>query len=289
MKHAFVFKACMHLLLLLLLLDTSDSVCKVNALNSTECYSNRLLTQNSDFALSGAPDTTPVIPSPQTFIYPDPILQKLDLTPSDVSTHQSEFTRKQIHKDWMDHVDDVLPEISPEKKGAISKTHTSLLFIKDRLDNAFFTNKINKQDYTTQLTGLMQWFQETNRSILNEEEYNALLGISGQNKTPASVSSSDDKLGFPIHNPSTSVVMIKNKFDDQTIADITRFYQQHSQELDDIRQMHETGGIPGVETEQIKMDMLRIEKELMITFKDFCRNRLSEEQFELLFDSPKDP
>ena len=230
-------------------------------------------------------------------LFPDALIAKLGIDAEDIIKNQNKFRNDPIHTEWMIHVHSAIPDIDPEKHQAIIKTHTSLLFIKDRLDNAFFSNKMNKQKYTTRLTGLMQWFQETNRSVLNEEEYNALFGISGQKKPPASAFSSDGKLGFPINNPSTTVEMIKKKFDDRTIADITRFYQQHSQELDDIRQMYEARGIPDVETdpirpevkpEQIKMDMLRIEKELTTTFRDYCQDRLSEEQFEMLFVSPKD-
>jgi hypothetical protein len=225
----------------------------------------------------------------QPLLLPDALLAKLGINAQDIIKNQNEFRNDPIHTEWMLHVHSAIADIDSDKLEAIIKTHTSFLFIKDRLDNAFFTNKINKQEYTTRLTGLMQWFQAANQSILNEEEYKALLGIPGQKKAPVSAFSSDDTLGFPIINPATSDEMIKNQFDGQTIMDITRFYHQHSHELDDIRQMYETGGIPEVEPEQIKMDMLRIEKELAITFKDFCRNRLSEEQFEMLFGCPKDP
>ncbi|MGB9498547.1 MAG: hypothetical protein ACKVE4_02100 [Dissulfuribacterales bacterium] len=65
----------------------------------------------------------------------------------------------------MNHIRSTFPDIGADKKDAITKIHTSLLFIKNKLDKAIFSGKINKQEFTTRLTGAMKWFQEANRLI----------------------------------------------------------------------------------------------------------------------------
>ena len=81
--------------------------------------------------------------------------------------------------------------------------------------------------------------------------------------------------------------MIKKTFDDATIRDITLFYQDHARELRDIREIYETEDFRESEAEQVKKDMLRIERELQTIFMNYCRDILSDEQFMLLFGSQK--
>jgi len=219
--------------------------------------------------------------------YPDSLLLKMGINEQEIIKNQKKFNNNPIHTQWMNHINDVLPEISPEKKETIIKTHTSLLFIKDRLDTSFFNGNINKQEFTTRLAELMKWFQETSQSVLSEKESNALFGISGQDDELSPVTASYGELGFPINNPQTTVEMVREKFDARTITDISRFYQDHARELRDIKKIYETGGFRGEEAKQIKNDMLRTEKELQAAFKNYCRDILSDEQFVLLFGNEK--
>lgn len=219
--------------------------------------------------------------------YPDSLLIKMGINAQDIIKNQKKFENDPIHTQWMNHVHDVLPEISLKKKEAIIKTHTSLLVIKDRLDKSFFSNNINKQEFTTRLAALMKWFQEANQSVLSKKETNALFGISDQEDELSPVDYSEDKLGFPIKNPETTVEMIKKTFNDATIRDITLFYQDHARELGDIKAIYETEDFQGVTAKQVKKDMQRTERELQTAFTNYCRGILSDEQFMLLFDSRK--
>ncbi len=216
------------------------------------------------------------------FSYPDSLLVKLGIESQNSIKNQKKFRGDPIHTQWMAHVHDTMPDIDPDKEEAIIKTHTLLLFIKDKLDKDYFSAQINKQEYTTQLTGVMKWFQEANRSFLSIEEYNALFGISDpDNET--SPANSDGKLGFPIKNPETTGEMIKKRFDDTTIKNISRFYQEHSRELRDMKKIYETEDFRGEDAKQIKNDIRMVEKELQATFMAHCRNLLTVEQLKLLF------
>jgi hypothetical protein len=220
-------------------------------------------------------------------VYPDALIQELKIKPSDIDKNRSKFKNNPIHIEWMDHVHDVLPNISPKKEEAIINTHTSLLFIKDQLDTSLFSGTINKQEHAVRLTGLIKWFQEANRSVLSEKEANALFGISDQDGKSDLTLPSDGKLSFPIINPDTTDEMIKKSFNDKTIRDITLFYQKQAQELYDIKKIYETGNFKDAEAKQIKRDMRMIDRELQSAYMDYCRGILSEEQFTLLFGSRK--
>jgi len=219
--------------------------------------------------------------------YPDSLIVLLGINAQDIVKNQKNFKNDPIHTQWMEHVHSTIPGINPDKEDAIIKTHTSLLFIKDKLDKAYFSGNINNQEFTTRLAELMKWFQASNRSVLSEKESNALFGISGQDEEKSAAQGSDGKLGFPIINPKTTADMIKKSFNDALIRDITLFYQDHARELRDIKEIYETEEFRGEEAKQIKNDMQRTERELQTAFMNYCRDVLSDDQFKLLFGSQK--
>ncbi|MCD6585196.1 MAG: hypothetical protein J7K96_05485 [Desulfobacteraceae bacterium] len=220
------------------------------------------------------------------FSYPDSLLVKLGIDAQNIIKNQEKFRSDPIHTQWMAHVHETMPDIDPDKKETIIKTHTLLLLIKNKLDKNYFSGKINKQEYTTQLTGAMKWFQEANHSFLSIEEYNALFGISGREGETSSAHASDDKIGFPINNPKTTVEMIKRKIDASTIKGINRFYHVQSQDFRDMKTVYETEGFQGEDAKQIKVEMRMAEKELQAVFIAHCRSILTVEQFKLIFGSP---
>ncbi|MBC2714512.1 MAG: hypothetical protein HF978_04310 [Desulfobacteraceae bacterium] len=286
MNHNIVFTPCVSLCFWLWLLMLPGGFGVANAADISDdslTSTHQTISKNSGSVAAAKPGTDADTSKGFTLFFPDPLLQKLGIDPSNIINNQFKFKNNRIHIEWINHVHSAIPKICREKEEAIIQTHTSLLFIKDRLDKDYFSGKINKQEFTTQLTGLMKWFQEANRSFLSIEEYNALFGLSGQDDDPAPAHASDGKVGFPVNNPETTVEMIKKSFDDATIRNITRFYQKQSQELKDIREIYETGDFQGVDAKQVKNDMLRIEKELEAAFMNYCRDKLSDEQFKLLF------
>ncbi|MDA3895244.1 MAG: hypothetical protein PF482_03735 [Desulfobacteraceae bacterium] len=288
MNHNIIFTACISLWFMILPAGFNFGVANAADMSGDSMKStHQTIPQNSESTLDATPGTDAGTSKNAALLYPDPILQQLGINPSDIIKNQLKFKNNRIHIEWMDHVHEALPGICREKKDAIIKIHTSLLFIKDRLDKAFFRAKINKQEYTTQLTGVMKWFQASNRSFLSIEEYNALFGISGQNDERLSANASDGKIDFPVNNPETTVEMIKKNFDDTTIKNISRFYHVQSQELRDMKKIYETEELREEDAKQIKNDMLMVERELAAAFISYCRDILSENQFKLLFGTSK--
>jgi hypothetical protein len=68
----------------------------------------------------------------------------------------------------------VLKNLDPEKKAAMIKNHTSLLYIKDLLNEAYLTGKIDHDTFIKAVADLMKWHQQTYQSMLTESEYEAL-------------------------------------------------------------------------------------------------------------------
>jgi hypothetical protein len=223
------------------------------------------------------------IAKPRALFYPDPLLVKLGIEVKDIVRHQEKFRKDRTHMEWMGQLHSTISDIDPEKKEALIQMHTSLLYIKERLDSAYLGGQINKQELAGGIGELMQWFQQANRAVLSENEYNLLFGISVQDEAPFSADIPDDEIGFPVPNPETTVKMIKEQFNDRTISDITRFYRQQSQELSDILEIYDSGNFDGATKWQVRKDMTRIENELQAAFMKYCRNRLTGQEFQLLF------
>lgn len=219
------------------------------------------------------------------FSYPDSLLVKLGIDAQNIIKNQEKFRSDPIHTQWMAHVHETMPDINPDKKETIIKTHTSLLFIKNKLDKDYFSGKINKQEYITRLTGVMKWFQNTNHSFLSIEEYNTLFGILDQDNQGSPANISDGNIGFPINNPKTTIEMIEKNFGTATIKNINRFYQVQSRELRDMKRIYDTEDFREEDAKQIKNDMRMIEKELQAVFMTHCRSTLTVDQFKLLFDN----
>lgn len=284
-KHLPTILACFAGLLMLLNAASADCADKpVTASPLTGALNDKTATAEPD--PTGQTSTTSGPGSPGSFDYPASILQKLGITASDITQNQSGFEKDRIHAEWMRHVDSAIPEIDPEKRAAIIKIHTSLLFIKDMLDKSYYNGSISKQEHTSRLSELMQWFQKANRRVLSIKEYNMLFEVPAEEEQSVLSGNANGKIQFPVKNPATTDQMIHEAFDDATINDLSRFYHLHSQELKDIREIYDSGDFNGADEQQVKNDIKRIEKELADAFKKYCRQKLTDEQFQLLFNSP---
>lgn len=278
---------------LLMLLNAANTDCADKAVTASPLAGASI--DKSATAETDATGQTPGISGQQSgsgsdpefnFDYPAHLLQKLDITASDITENRPDFAKNQVHTEWMQHVDSALPEIDAEKRAAIKRIHTSLLFIKEMLDKSFYSSTIGQQEYTSRLSELMQWFQEANRRVLSAREYNILFDVSTEEESSAPAGNANGKIQFPVRNPATTDQMIHEALDDATINDLSRFYHVHSQELRDIRKIYDSGDFNGADEQQVKNDIKRIEKELADAFEKYCRDKLTDEEFKLLFNSP---
>ena len=213
--------------------------------------------------------------------YPESLLSKLEIDAPDVVKNRDEFKTDRIHRMWMRHVHSTIPDINANKEKYLVKIHTSMLYIKDRIDNAYLNGDINKQKFSARSAQLMRWFQKAHQRVLNEQEVASLFANAG-GKEVTGVIDTGNELEFPIQNPETTVEMIKKKLDARTIKKIGRFYQGHARELRDIKKIYEDPP-PDVKKEQIEKDMRRIKNELHAAYRNYCRKLLADEDFKLIF------
>lgn len=110
--------------------------------------------------------------------YPENLIALLGIDMDEMAKDQDAFKNTIIHSGWMDRINEILKGLSPEKREAIIKNHTALLYIKDKLNEAYLTGKIDHETFKKALADLMKWHQRTYEAILSRAEYEALFEIS---------------------------------------------------------------------------------------------------------------
>jgi len=93
-----------------------------------------------------------------------------------VIARRDAFKNTVIHVEWMDRINEVLKNLDPEKKAAIITNHLSHLYIKDLLNEAYLSGKIDHETFVKAVADLMKWHQKTYESMLTSAEYEALFG-----------------------------------------------------------------------------------------------------------------
>ena len=106
--------------------------------------------------------------------YPENILELLGIDMEKMIKERDAFKNTVIHVEWMDHINEVLTNLDPEKKEAIIRNHTTLLYLKELLNEAYLTGKIDHDTFIKALADLMKWHQQTYQSMLTESEYEAV-------------------------------------------------------------------------------------------------------------------
>jgi hypothetical protein len=109
--------------------------------------------------------------------YPETLVELLGIDMNELVEERDAFKSTIIHIGWMDRINEILKNLDPEKKAAIIKNHTSLLYIKDKLNEAYLTGKIDHETFKKALADLMKWHQRSYESILTDAEYEALFEI----------------------------------------------------------------------------------------------------------------
>ena len=110
--------------------------------------------------------------------FPKDLMALLDIDMDELEKGRDAFKNTVIHVGWMDRVNEVLAGLDPVKKAAIVKNHTTLLYVKDKLNEAYLTGKIDHETFKKAIADLMKWHQHTYEAILNTAEYETLFEIS---------------------------------------------------------------------------------------------------------------
>jgi hypothetical protein len=109
--------------------------------------------------------------------YPAKIMELLGIDMEKVVANRDAFKNTVIHVEWMDRINEVLKNLDPEKKEAIIKNHLSHLYIKDLLNEAYLSGKIDHETFVKAVADLMKWHQKTYESMLTSAEYEALFEV----------------------------------------------------------------------------------------------------------------
>ncbi len=109
--------------------------------------------------------------------YPVSLVRELGIDMDKMIAERDQFKNTVIHVEWMDRVNDVLKNLDPEKKAAVIKNHTTLLYIKDLLNQAYLTGEMDHETFITAVAELMKWHQDTFESMLTGAEYEALFEL----------------------------------------------------------------------------------------------------------------
>ncbi len=89
------------------------------------------------------------------------------------------------------------------------------------------------------------------------------------------------QLGFRIENPATGVDLVKEKIDGDKREDIRFFYQERDAERAKLIEKLDAGEIGSDEVENIS-------REMDAAFEENCRSILTDEEYQLLFDTSPD-
>jgi hypothetical protein len=120
---------------------------------------------------TASPDSNPYV------AYPDKIMELLGIDIAKVIAGRDAFKNTVIHVEWMDRINEVLQNLDPKKKDAIIKNHTTLLYIKDLLNEAYLSGKMDHETFVKAVADLMKWNQKTYEALLSEAEYEALFEV----------------------------------------------------------------------------------------------------------------
>ncbi len=213
------------------------------------------------------------------FSYPQALIAAAGISPEDITTGRAKFKTDPVHREWMQHVHAVLPGLEARQETAIVQIHTSFLYLKNALDEAYRQHKNSQTTFSEQVGWLFDWFQQAHLSVLSPTQSEALFGgPAEEEEKTAAVAAADGPLGFPIENPNTPVEAITAAFDARALEAIKNLHQQRKQEMAVIDRAHAEGSIPAPEFEILK-------KEIQATYLNNCRDILTDVQFELLFGS----
>lgn len=151
---------------------TSDATLK-KTLPPTDSSSGRAdLVLRAD---TGAAETKPYVS------YPETLFELLGIDMEDLLANRDAFKNTIIHVEWMDRVNAILKNLDPQKRAAIIKNQATLLYIKDKLNEAYLKGEIDHETFIKALADLMKWHQKTYESMLTSAEYEALFEISPEN------------------------------------------------------------------------------------------------------------
>ncbi|MBC2714511.1 MAG: hypothetical protein HF978_04305 [Desulfobacteraceae bacterium] len=247
-----------------------DAVLKTESPLTVSPVNNAALAPRAD---DGTPKVNPYVS------YPETLFELLGIDMNELVEERDTFKNTIIHVEWMDRVNEILKDLDPEKKEAIIKNQTSLLYMKDKLNKAYLTGKIDHETYIKALADLMKWHQKTYESILTGAEYEALFEIS-----PEKVDESIDALleASPeysfILNQEIPVEEVKEQVQGYKLEEVNSHFKKMILDRDDIGKQINAGEMT---LEQARATLNKSQQ----AFIARCKEILTEDEINTIFGS----
>jgi hypothetical protein len=144
--------------------------------NSKQNESMPAVAQSENTILSASEKTASPDDNPYA-AYPPEILELLGIDKEKVVAGRDAFKKSVIHVEWMDRINEVLKNLDSKRKEAIIQNHISHLYLKDLLNEAYLSGKIDHETFIKAVADLMKWHQKTYETILTDMEYEALFEV----------------------------------------------------------------------------------------------------------------
>jgi hypothetical protein len=211
--------------------------------------------------------------------YPENILKMLDIDMEKIIEERDRFKNTVTHVEWMDRINEVLKNLDPEKKEAMIKNHTTLLYLKDLLNDAYLSGKIDHDTFIKAVTDLMKWHQQTYQTMLTASEYEALYEITPEaaNDIIDGVMEAAPRYSF-ILNQQIPAEEVAEKVQGYKLEEVDSHFKKMIIERDQIGKKIGDGSMT---LEQARAALQKSQA----AFIERCKNLLTEEEINTIFGS----
>ncbi len=211
--------------------------------------------------------------------FPEDLMALLDIDLAALEQGRDAFKNTVTHVGWMDRINDVLKNLDSARKAAIIKNHTTLLYVKDRLNEAYLTGRINHETFKKAITDLMKWHQHTYSAILSTAEYEALFEISPElvDDTIEEIINQAPEYSFVL-NPNISEKALKEQVPGYKLEEVDSHFKKMILTRDQIGKQINAG----------KMNLDQARESMAASQHEFiqkCKEILTEEEINTIFGS----
>ncbi len=211
--------------------------------------------------------------------YPEKILDLLGIDKDWLAEERANFLNTVIHTDWMGRIDTLFDDMDPAKKDAIMQNHTALLAIKEALNEAYITGKIDWQTFKDGIAELLKWHQDTYASILSPGEYVTLFEFRPEDAGDIidAMVAEAPQYSF-ILNQEIPIKEVIQQVPANKLEEINAHFNKMTLARDDIGKLMESGELTTEEAREV----------FNLSQQDFiakCKEILTPEEINLIFGS----
>ena len=227
---------------------------------------------------ASADDTAPRDNEPYVS-YPEGIVGLLGVDMETMREKRGAFKNTIVHVEWMDRVNNVLEGLDPQKKAAIIKNHTTLLYLKDLLNEAYLTGEMDYETFTRALADLMKWHQHTFDAMLSDADYETLFELKPEmaEEMIDDIIEASPRYSFVL-NPDISTEEVTKQVQGYKLEEVDSHFKKMIYERDRIGKKINEGKITLEEARKALHESQQ-------AFIDKCKQMLTEEEIKTIFGS----